>query len=162
MVDFFDVAQDAARGIIERAKRAMGAVFPIDAEQTPVYESAKVLAEYSAAVELELGAGPSESSVRSAIAELAPWRDHVAEVEMLANAAECRLELEHGRPVTMVQLQALTGWLGAFEAALKTGDASRIAATLAKLLHHAGPGSRGLVSICAAGGQGVAALLEGI
>jgi acetyl-CoA C-acetyltransferase len=39
---------------------------------------------------------------------------------------------------------------------------ARIAATLAKLLHHAGPGSRGLVSICAAGGQGVAALLEGI
>lgn len=39
---------------------------------------------------------------------------------------------------------------------------ARIAATLAKLLHRSGPGSRGLVSICAAGGQGVAAVLEGI
>jgi acetyl-CoA C-acetyltransferase len=37
----------------------------------------------------------------------------------------------------------------------------RILATLAKLLHAKGPGSRGLVSICAAGGQGVVAILEG-
>ncbi len=36
----------------------------------------------------------------------------------------------------------------------------RIVATLAKLLHEKGPGSRGLVSICAAGGQGVVAILE--
>ena len=37
----------------------------------------------------------------------------------------------------------------------------RIVATLAKLLHAKGPGSRGLVSVCAAGGQGVVAILEG-
>ncbi len=37
----------------------------------------------------------------------------------------------------------------------------RIVATLAKTLHERGPGSRGLVSICAAGGQGVVAILEG-
>jgi acetyl-CoA C-acetyltransferase len=36
----------------------------------------------------------------------------------------------------------------------------RIVATLAKLLHEKGAGSRGLVSICAAGGQGVVAILE--
>ena len=36
----------------------------------------------------------------------------------------------------------------------------RIVATLAKLLHEKGPGSRGLVSICAAGGLGVTAILE--
>ncbi|WP_448614688.1 acetyl-CoA C-acetyltransferase [Modestobacter sp. URMC 112] len=36
----------------------------------------------------------------------------------------------------------------------------RIVATLAKLLHEAGPGKRGLISICAAGGQGVVAVLE--
>jgi acetyl-CoA C-acetyltransferase len=36
----------------------------------------------------------------------------------------------------------------------------RIVATLAKLLHEKGSGSRGLISICAAGGQGVAAILE--
>ncbi len=39
---------------------------------------------------------------------------------------------------------------------------ARIAATLATLLHAAGPGNRGLVSICAAGGQGVAAVLEAL
>ena len=36
----------------------------------------------------------------------------------------------------------------------------RIVATLAKMLHEKGPGSRGLISICAAGGQGVTAILE--
>jgi acetyl-CoA C-acetyltransferase len=36
----------------------------------------------------------------------------------------------------------------------------RIVATLAKMLHEAGPGRRGLISICAAGGQGVVAVLE--
>ena len=36
----------------------------------------------------------------------------------------------------------------------------RIVASLAKMLHERGPGSRGLVSICAAGGQGVVAILE--
>lgn len=36
----------------------------------------------------------------------------------------------------------------------------RIVATLAKLLHEKGPGSRGLVSVCAAGGQGVVVILE--
>jgi acetyl-CoA C-acetyltransferase len=35
----------------------------------------------------------------------------------------------------------------------------RIVATLAKLLHERGEG-RGLVSICAAGGQGVVAIME--
>ena len=38
----------------------------------------------------------------------------------------------------------------------------RIVATAAKLLHQRGPGSRALISICAAGGQGVAAILEGL
>ena len=36
----------------------------------------------------------------------------------------------------------------------------RIVASLAKQLHQAGPGRRGLISICAAGGQGVVAILE--
>jgi acetyl-CoA C-acetyltransferase len=38
----------------------------------------------------------------------------------------------------------------------------RIAATLAKLLHERGSGARGLVSVCAAGGQGVVAILEAV
>jgi acetyl-CoA C-acetyltransferase len=37
----------------------------------------------------------------------------------------------------------------------------RIVASLAKMLQEKGPGSRGLISICAAGGQGVVAILEG-
>lgn len=36
----------------------------------------------------------------------------------------------------------------------------RIVATMAKMLAARGPGSRGLISICAAGGQGVVAILE--
>jgi acetyl-CoA C-acetyltransferase len=36
----------------------------------------------------------------------------------------------------------------------------RIVASLAKQLHEAGPGRRGLISTCAAGGQGVVAVLE--
>ena len=36
----------------------------------------------------------------------------------------------------------------------------RIVASLAKMLAEKGPGSRGLISICAAGGQGVVAILE--
>ena len=38
----------------------------------------------------------------------------------------------------------------------------RIVATVSKLLHAKGKGSRALVSICAAGGQGVVAILEGM
>jgi acetyl-CoA C-acetyltransferase len=37
----------------------------------------------------------------------------------------------------------------------------RITATLAKMLHEKGPGSLGLVSVCAAGGQGIAAIVRG-
>ncbi|MFK5690259.1 acetyl-CoA C-acetyltransferase [Ornithinimicrobium sp. LYQ92] len=37
----------------------------------------------------------------------------------------------------------------------------RIVASMAKMLHEKGPGSRGLISVCAAGGQGVVAILEG-
>lgn len=39
---------------------------------------------------------------------------------------------------------------------------ARIVATLAKLLAAKGPGSRGLISVCAAGGQGVVAILEAV
>ena len=39
---------------------------------------------------------------------------------------------------------------------------ARIVPTLAKLLHERGPGSKGLISMCAAGGQGVVAILEAV
>src|SRR5690606_14361481 len=38
----------------------------------------------------------------------------------------------------------------------------RIVASLSKMLSEKGPGSRGLISICAAGGQGVVAILEAV
>lgn len=38
---------------------------------------------------------------------------------------------------------------------------ARIVATLAKMLHEKGPGSLGLISVCAAGGQGAVALMRG-
>jgi acetyl-CoA C-acetyltransferase len=37
---------------------------------------------------------------------------------------------------------------------------ARLVPTLAKLLHERGPGARGLISVCAAGGQGVVAIVE--
>ena len=37
---------------------------------------------------------------------------------------------------------------------------ARVVATAAKLLHQRGSGARALVSVCAAGGQGVTAILE--
>ena len=39
---------------------------------------------------------------------------------------------------------------------------ARIVPTLAKLLHAKGPGTRGLISICAAGGLGVVVILEAV
>ena len=39
---------------------------------------------------------------------------------------------------------------------------ARIVPTLAKLLHQTGPGRRGLISVCAAGGLGVVAILEAV
>ncbi len=39
---------------------------------------------------------------------------------------------------------------------------ARIVASLAKMLHQRGPGSRGLISVCAAGGLGVVAILEAV
>ncbi len=38
----------------------------------------------------------------------------------------------------------------------------RIVATLAKMLAEKGPGSKGLISICAAGGMAVTAILEAV
>ena len=44
---------------------------------------------------------------------------------------------------------------------IRSPPPGRIVASLAKQLHEKGPGSRGLISICAAGGLGVVAILEG-
>jgi acetyl-CoA C-acetyltransferase len=61
-------------------------------------------------------------------------------------------------PIDRAKLNVVGSSLAAGHPFAATGG--RIVATLAKLLHEAGPGKRGLISICAAGGQGVVAILE--
>ncbi|MGY1631610.1 acetyl-CoA C-acetyltransferase [Geodermatophilus sp. SYSU D01186] len=61
-------------------------------------------------------------------------------------------------PIDRTRLNVVGSSLAAGHPFAATGG--RIVATLAKLLHEAGPGRRGLVSVCAAGGQGVVAILE--
>lgn len=61
--------------------------------------------------------------------------------------------------VDRAKLNVLGSSLAAGHPFAATGG--RIVATLAKLLNAKGPGSKGLVSICAAGGIGVVAILEG-
>lgn len=39
---------------------------------------------------------------------------------------------------------------------------ARLVASLAKMVHQRGPGTRGLISVCAAGGQGVVVILEAV
>ena len=68
-----------------------------------------------------------------------------------------------GRPalgsIDRTKLNVTGSSLGAGHPFAATGG--RIVPVLAKLLHEKGAGSRGLISICAAGGQGVVAILEG-
>ena len=61
--------------------------------------------------------------------------------------------------VDRAKLNVLGSSLAAGHPFAATGG--RIVATTAKRLHQCGPGSRGLISICAAGGIGVVAVLEG-
>jgi acetyl-CoA C-acetyltransferase len=63
-------------------------------------------------------------------------------------------------PIDMDRLNVTGSSLAAGHPFAATGG--RIVATLAKLLHEHGAGARGLVSICAAGGQGVVAILEAV
>ncbi|MBK8459015.1 MAG: acetyl-CoA C-acetyltransferase [Micropruina sp.] len=75
----------------------------------------------------------------------------------------CRERLGLDAPLGAIDLSKLNvhgSSLAAGHPFAATG--TRIVGTLAKLLHDKGPGSRGLISVCAAGGQGVVAVLEGI
>ncbi|WP_347347130.1 acetyl-CoA C-acetyltransferase [Nigerium sp.] len=88
--------------------------------------------------------------------------DEVDIHEAFASTVLCTLaELERqglGR-VEADRLNAGGGSLAAGHPFAATGG--RIVASLAKRLAQRGPGSRGLVSVCAAGGLGVVAILEG-
>ncbi|MEA4943453.1 MAG: acetyl-CoA C-acetyltransferase [Propionicimonas sp.] len=63
-------------------------------------------------------------------------------------------------PIDRTKLNVTGSSLAAGHPFAATG--ARIVPTLATLLAAKGPGARGLISICAAGGQGVAAILEAI
>ena len=91
-----------------------------------------------------------EAFASTVLATLAAWED----------AEFCRTRLGLAEPLGSIDRSRLNvngSSLAAGHPFAATGG--RIVATLAKLLHERGSG-RGLISICAAGGQGVVAILE--
>src|SRR5262249_19774309 len=91
-----------------------------------------------------------EAFAAQVLATLKAWNDPVF----------CRERLGRGKPpgeLDRAKLKANGGPLGARHPLAATGG--RIVASLAKALHERGSG-RGLISICAAGGQGVVATME--
>ncbi len=94
-----------------------------------------------------------EAFAATVLATLAAWE----------SVAYCRDELGLAKPLGSIDSAKLNvngSSLAAGHPFAATGG--RIVASLAKLLHERGTGSRGLVSICAAGGQGVVAILEAV
>jgi acetyl-CoA C-acetyltransferase len=92
-----------------------------------------------------------EAFASTVLATLKAWDD----------AAFCTEKLGLGAPLGSIDRAKLNvhgSSLAAGHPFAATGG--RIVAQLAKTLHEAGPGKRGLISICAAGGQGVVAILE--
>ncbi|HYF24989.1 MAG TPA: acetyl-CoA C-acyltransferase, partial [Baekduia sp.] len=92
-----------------------------------------------------------EAFASQVLCTLAAWEDE----------AFCRDRLGRGEPLGSIDRSKLNvngGSLAAGHPFAATGG--RIVASLAKALHERG-GGRGVISICAAGGQGVVAILEG-
>jgi acetyl-CoA C-acetyltransferase len=92
-----------------------------------------------------------EAFASTVLATLAAWEDEEF----------CRDRLGLAKPVGSLDRSRLNvqgSSLAAGHPFAATGG--RIVASLAKMLHEKGSGARGLVSICAAGGQGVMAILE--
>ncbi len=94
-----------------------------------------------------------EAFASTVLATLAAWEDEDF----------CTQRLGLGGPVGAIDRARLN----VRGSSLATGHpfaatGGRIVATLATLLSEKGPGSRGLISICAAGGQGVVAILEAV
>ncbi|HVL84417.1 MAG TPA: acetyl-CoA C-acetyltransferase [Pseudonocardia sp.] len=92
-----------------------------------------------------------EAFASTVLATLKAWEDPAFAKERLG------LDAPPG-PIDRAKLNVAGSSLATGHPFAATGG--RIVATLAKLLHERGPGSKGLVSICAAGGQGVVAILE--
>lgn len=94
-----------------------------------------------------------EAFASTVLATLAAWQDETF----------CRDRLGLDAPLGAVDRDRLNvhgSSLAAGHPFAATGG--RIVATLAKALSLRGPGSRGLISVCAAGGQGVVAILEAV
>jgi acetyl-CoA C-acetyltransferase len=92
-----------------------------------------------------------EAFASTVLATMKAWED----------PAFCKGKLGLGAPLGSIDRSKLNvngSSLAAGHPFAATGG--RIVAQLAKMLHEKGPGSRGLISICAAGGQGVVAILE--
>jgi acetyl-CoA C-acetyltransferase len=92
-----------------------------------------------------------EAFAATVLCNLAAWEDEEF----------CRERLGLDKPLGSIdrtRLNVTGSSLAAGHPFAATGG--RIVATLAKLLAQKGPGSRGLISVCAAGGQGVVAILE--
>ena len=92
-----------------------------------------------------------EAFAATVLATLAAWEDETF----------CRERLGLDAPLGAIDRSRLNpngSSLAAGHPFAATGG--RIVAGLAKELHERGPGARGLVSVCAAGGQGVVAILE--
>jgi acetyl-CoA C-acetyltransferase len=78
------------------------------------------------------------------------------------DAVYCKERLGLEAPLGSIEAEKINpngGSLGAGHPFGATGG--RLVASLAKALHERGAGSRGLISVCAAGGLGVTAILEG-
>ena len=93
-----------------------------------------------------------EAFAGTVLATLTAWEDEEFCRERLG------LEAPLG-PIDRERLNVNGSSLAAGHPFAATGG--RITATLAKLLHEKGPGSLGLISVCAAGGQGIVAVLRG-
>ncbi|EFQ84129.1 acetyl-CoA C-acetyltransferase [Aeromicrobium marinum DSM 15272] len=92
-----------------------------------------------------------EAFAGQVLTTLAAWED----------ADYCKTRLGLDQPLGSIDRSKLNvkgSSLAAAHPFAATGG--RIVANLAKLLNEKGPGSRGLISICAAGGQGVVAIME--
>jgi acetyl-CoA C-acetyltransferase len=93
-----------------------------------------------------------EAFAAQVLATLRAWEDPVF----------CKERLGREAPLGAVERAKLNpngGSLGAGHPFGATGG--RLLGALAKSLHEKGPGARGLISVCAAGGEGVTAILEG-
>jgi acetyl-CoA C-acetyltransferase len=93
-----------------------------------------------------------EAFAGTVLATLKAWEDEEFCRERLGLAAPLG-------PIDRARLNVNGSSLAAGHPFAATGG--RITASLARMLHEKGPGSLGLISVCAAGGQGIVAILRG-